>query len=70
MEVLSENKLYVIRNALSQETCEQLKIEYMMIKDVVEYSSQGPTSDPIMPVPLQCIRQYVLKQWVKQSNRW
>ncbi|BCU96606.1 MAG: hypothetical protein CM15mV13_0380 [uncultured marine virus] len=40
MEVLSENKLYVIRNALSQETCEQLKIEYMMIKDVVEYSSQ------------------------------
>ena len=49
MEVLSENKLYVIRNALSTETCEQLKIEYMMIKDVVEYSSQGPTSDPIMP---------------------
>ena len=49
MEVLSENKLYVIRNALSQETCEQIKIEYMMIKDVVEYSSQGPTSDPIMP---------------------
>tara|TARA_B100001741_G_scaffold188320_1_gene155078 strand:- start:163 stop:816 length:654 start_codon:yes stop_codon:yes gene_type:complete len=49
VEVLAENKLYVVRNAVSNETCEHLAKEYLMIKDIVEATSQGPTSDPIMP---------------------
>jgi len=49
VDTICDGKLYVIRNGLSIETCEQLKIEYMMIKDVVETQYSGPTSDPIMP---------------------
>ena len=49
VETLADNKLYVIREAVSKETCEQLKTEYLMIKEVVETQYSGPTSDPIMP---------------------
>ena len=49
VETLADNKLYVIREGVSKETCEQLKTEYLMIKEVVETQYSGPTSDPIMP---------------------
>ena len=49
LEMLVKDKLYVLRNAVSNETCEHLAKEYLMIKDIVEETSQGPTSDPIMP---------------------
>jgi len=49
VETIVENKLYVVREAVSKETCEHLKVEYLMIKDIVEATTDGPTSDPIMP---------------------
>ena len=45
LEMLVKDKLYVLRNAVSNETCEHLAKEYLMIKDIVEETSQGPTSD-------------------------
>jgi hypothetical protein len=44
-----ENKLFLIKGALGKDLCEYLKTEFLMIKDIIEATSQGPTSDPIMP---------------------
>ena len=49
LETLAENKLYLIKGALSVDLCEYLKTEFMMIKDIIEANPMGPTSDPIMP---------------------
>ena len=55
VETIVENKLYVVREAVSKETCEHLKVEYLMIKDIVEATTDGPTSDPIMPGAFACL---------------
>ena len=49
LETLADNKLYLIKGALSTDLCEYLKTEFMMIKDIIEANPMGPTSDPIMP---------------------
>ena len=49
IEEFAKGKLWRIRNALSQETCEHLKHEFIMIKNIIEATTSGPTSDPIMP---------------------
>ena len=49
LETIVDEKLYLIKGAVNKQTCESLRIEFLMIKDIVEATSNGPTSDPIMP---------------------